>query len=400
MSLSKVFSFLLVGIVMSSASGQQFGFSLPQDSTYSRVRLGVSNGLITIPMGLNGKIQLRMIVDTSIEHTILTNAKLAEDYGVELLRKISLGSTDDGELVGYSANGAFLELMDGTQTGDNHSLMVLEHDFLGLSTTAQTVVHGIIGRDLFGRFVVGIDNDQQVMTLWEPDSFQPPAGYDAVPLKFENGEAKIFIKSAFQNWEEQEDYFILKTGAPHTILYDSKENVYNVPYKSVETTLGNGSNGEIKGKVGRTRTVRIGNYEFEEPIASFTSTQVEGKNRGSVGMGLLGRFNFIVDYHGATLFLKPNRLFGKSFEFDLSGIKISPDGDKFFISYVQKDSPAAKVGIQVGDQVLAINGTVLTAENFTEESSVLASKPDKKITLKVLQRGKESEVSFKLVRFI
>ncbi len=400
MSLSKAFTVLLIGIVMTSARGQQFGFSLPQDSTYSKVFFNINNNLITIPLGLNGKVQIRVIVDTSIEHTILTSSKLAEDYGVELLRKISLGSTSDGPLVGYSANGAFLELRDGTQTGYNHSIMVLEYDFLGLSTTAQTVVHGIIGRDLFGRFVVEFDNDKQVMTLWEPASFKPPTGYDAVPLKFENGEVKVFVKSAFQNWEEQEDYFILKTGAPHTILYDSKENIFNVPYKNVETTLGRGSGGEIKGNVGRTRTVQIGSYTFEEPIASFTSDQFEGKNRGSVGMGLLSRFNFIVDFHGATLYLKPNRLFGKSFEFDMSGIKITPEGDKFFISYVQKDSPAAKVGLQVGDQVLAINGTELTAKNFTEESSVFASKPDKKVTLRILQRGTESEVTFRLIRFI
>lgn len=400
MSMLKGIGLLLIVAVSSVASAQQFGFNLPQDSTYTRIAFNTNNNIMTIQVGINGRIVLPFIVDTSIEHTILTEKSIADQFGINIQRKIQLGSSPEGPLFGYSANGALIELDGGVYSGDNHSLMVLDYDFLGLSETAQSLVYGIIGRDLFGRFVVEIDNDRQVMTLWEPSAFAPPSDYDAIPIKFEGSDAKISVSTTFQNWEELQEYYLLKTGTPHTILYDNKNNVINMPYQNVETTLGRGSSGELLGHVARTRTISLGKYDFEEPIASFTSRQDAEKNRGSIGMGLLNRFNMIVDFHGATLYLKPNRRFNENFEFDMSGIKIAPNGDKFFLSYVQAGSPAEKAGLQVGDQVLEINREAITPDNYTEITSVFSSKPDKKITLKILQRDKESEVTFRLTRFI
>ncbi len=173
-----------------------------------------------------------------------------------------------------------------------------------------------------------------------------------------------------------------------------------MPPRKIETILGRGNAGEVTGQVGRVREVKIGKFIFENPIASFTDKQIEGVNRNSVGMGFLGRFNMIVDFNNAKLYLKPNRDYNDSFEFDMSGIRIAPSGEKFVISYVLPDSPAEEAGIKEGDQVISIEGELLTTENLNEITSVFSSKPKKKVTLTVIRDGQEKEISFRLVRFI
>lgn len=380
---------------------QQIGLNLPKDSTKVSFSFQVANSMVIIPVGINGKLVLPFILDTSVEFTTLTNKSLGDEMGFNYLRKMVLAQSPEGLIHGYSANELYYELPGGVFTGDNHSMMVLDYDFLGLSTLAQSSVYGLIGRDIFSRFVVDINMDKQLLTLHEPKSFTPPAGYEAVPLKIEDGKVKLAITTVFENWEKQTTYFSVKTGAPHTVFIDSDQNIYNVPPRKVETVLGKGNTGDVYGAVGRVREIVIGKSRFENALASFTKDQINGMDRSSVGMGLLSRFNMIVDFQGGTIYLRPNKTFTKLFEFDLSGIKISPIGDgRFYIDFVQQGSPAAQAGLQVGDQVVSINEAVLTDENFAKTVLQLNDRPDKKITLKILQGDVQKEVSFKLIRFI
>ena len=160
------------------------------------------------------------------------------------------------------------------------------------------------------------------------------------------------------------------------------------------------SEGVIEGHVGRLREIKMGKHSFESPIASFTKNQTKGNNRSSVGMGLLNRFDMIVDFQGGTLFIKPNRSFTENFEYDMSGIKItSANENEFIINYVQANSPAAKAGINVGDKLLAINGKDLTDQNYQGAASIFKKKP-RKVTLKILRGSETKEISYSLIRFI
>ncbi|MCP4459363.1 MAG: PDZ domain-containing protein [Cytophagales bacterium] len=392
---------LLFG-VGTRVSAQQIGFSLPQDSTRVVIPYTESNNLIILRVNINGKAILNFILDTGTQFSILTDKGIGDELGFNYIREIPMGSTPEGPIVGYSANELNLELSDGggVMTNDNHSMLVLENDFMDLSNLAQSPVHGLIGKDIFDQFVVEIDRDRKQLTLHDPPSFKAPAGYSVVPLTMENGKPKIRVETIFENWDELAEDMLLKTGAAHTVLFDSDQNLFLVPPKKIETVLGVSGSGDIGGHVGRVREVKIGEYTFEEPVTSFTNEQTKDVNRGSIGMGILGRLDMIIDFQGKRILVRPGKMYGKGFEHDMSGIKIAIEGDKFFIRYVQKESPAEKVGIVVGDQLLAVNGEQLTNENFNKVSSIFSKKPDKKITLTFLKDGAEVEVSFKLVKFI
>ena len=398
--LKTTFLCVLVTFAVHESQGQQIGLSLHKDSTRAIIPFRTYNNLIVIGVNINGRTLLDFIVDTSVQFTVLSEKSIGDELGFNYLRKIPMGTNADGANFGYSANELNIELGNGVFSGDNHSILVLENDFLGLSNLAQVPIYGLIGKDIFEHFVVEIDQDRQVLILNEPASFVVPTGYDPIPMKIENGKPKINVDTIFENWDELSEYMLLKTGAAHTVFFDSDQNIYLIPPKKIETILGVSGAGEVGGYIGRVREVKLGSNVFEEPIASFTKEQEKDKNRGSIGMGFLSRMNMIVDFQGGTLFLKPSRSFGKTFEYDLSGIKINTVGEAFYIRYVQKGSPAEKVGINTGDQLVAVNGERLTSKNFNKVVSVFSSKVGKKITLTLSKDGTETEVTFKLMRFI
>lgn len=72
----------------------------------------------------------------------------------------------------------------------------------------------------------------------------------------------------------------------------------------------------------------------------------------SVGQMITAIFALVDKLHDShTVFLPPNRAARISF-----GFHAKPYGDKIFVNEVYKDSPAAKAGLQSGDQILTANG--------------------------------------------
>ena len=143
---------LLIGFV-SRISAQQIGFSLPPDSTKAIIPYTESNNLIIVPVNINGKAILNFILDTSIQFSILTEKKIGDEIGLNYLRKISMGTTSEGPIYGHSANELNMELSGGVMTNDNHSILVLEDDFMNLSSLAQMPINGLIGKDIFEQFL-------------------------------------------------------------------------------------------------------------------------------------------------------------------------------------------------------------------------------------------------------
>lgn len=94
--------------------------------------------------------------------------------------------------------------------------------------------------------------------------------------------------------------------------------------KIVENITGFGIGGVGFGKLSRLKSIKIGNYQIEEPIVELTtdSQGVAASKQfdGIIGADILSRFNVIFDYSRGEMILEPNENFHHSFEYDKSGI--------------------------------------------------------------------------------
>jgi S1-C subfamily serine protease len=72
------------------------------------------------------------------------------------------------------------------------------------------------------------------------------------------------------------------------------------------------------------------------------------------------------------------------------GVEVAGSGDKVTVTRVMEKSPAAKAGVQVGDQITKVQGrTVETVEDVEHHLNKIVA--DKEVKLTVI-RGKETKV--------
>lgn len=401
--------FLFMGLY-SGSFAQQMGFDLPNGIKKIRIPFEKNNNLIIIPIKLNDQITLKFIVDSGTEHPIITDKSVGDGIGLNYARKISYNEDSPNPIHTYISTNLKMELPGGVKSGSNQAVMVLEKDYFNLRSTTAADVYGLIGYDLFRRFIVEVNNIDQVLILHEPTTFEVPKNYQRIDLNIKKSKPYITTNVTFENWEKLDLDLMVDTGASHAILFDDDSTSFFLPAHSLEVPIGRNFSGDIKGIMGRVRELKIADYIFTEPLASFATSDelyVISENKlaggGALGGEVLSRFNYILDYHNGAIYMKKTGEFGKSFEYDMSGIIFQRTGlgyKQFQVAQVRENSPAAGAGIQTGDIVKDINGEVLSEDNFGYYLSMLRSKPGKKVSMKLLRGNKEVNVLFKLSRMI
>jgi hypothetical protein len=128
----------------------------------------------------------------------------------------------------------------------------------------------------------------------------------------------------------------------------------------IEALTGWGIGGPIPATVVRTRQVKLGGLVARGVIArlpgadsgEFNSSDVAG----SVGTGLLKRFQVTFDYAGQALWLTPGPTLGEPDPCDRAGLWLSRAGDDLETRGVVAGGPAASAGVRVGDRISAVDG--------------------------------------------
>ncbi|SMD34716.1 PDZ domain (Also known as DHR or GLGF) [Reichenbachiella faecimaris] len=388
----------------------QFGFSLPEGEKSIDIPFQNFNNLIVLEVTLKNKVAVNLILDTSIEHTILTEKAIGDFLNFRYARKMKLGQNGDQVYYGHVAVDAKMSLSDSVSTGDVSSMLVLETDYLNLAGLAGSKVHGLIGYDIFKSFVVEVDHTKNVLTLYKPESFSPPKSHLELPMDIIDRKPYISTEIVFESWESRKMKFILKSGASHAVFFEDDSIEYFLPYRNLEVPIGQSFGGELLGHIGRLRSLNIDEFALQDPLATFSkpehidqSGSTKKAGDGSMGQGILSRFSVIYDFHRAKIYLRKNNSFDNLFEYDMSGISIAVSHSQdysFSIKSLRKESPAQKSGLQVGDIIESINGDPLTIDNYGEFLNLFLTREGKKVTF-VVKRGSEiTECSYRLTRFI
>ncbi len=408
---SLIVSILLINTCLSStAKGQkEFGFKMPLKTKKIEIPFERHNNLIVIPVTVNEFLTLKFILDTGVETAILTEKLYADILNVNYLREIVIagpGAIDSIEAL--VANNVSFSLPGGI-FGENMNLLVLKDDYLKLSENIGEDVHGIIGYDIFSRFVVNINYKDQLITLYDPSSFKKPRRSQKLPITIIN--RKPFLTaSVTQNNQRANLDMMIDTGASHAALIDySQVTSINLPEKKMETQLGRGIAGEILGYVGRMDSLQIDNFQFENMLVSapfegaYNKTIKRGARIGTFGGELLHRFNVTFDYSRSTIYLQKSPSYNDKFEFNMSGMSINSVGknlDTLKIINVKKDGPADKAGILEEDILLSINGKSINNSTLSEIYALLQKRDNLTIRCKILRDGERITKKFKLDRMI
>ncbi|MFP4505810.1 MAG: aspartyl protease family protein [Cyclobacteriaceae bacterium] len=398
------------------AWGQQFlykGFHFT-DKRDKRVSIPfeLHSNLIVVPVRVNNGEPLKFILDTGVRTAILTNKIYVDSLPRPSDRVINLmGAGNAGQISAFVSSNISFTLPEGVEAMGN-SLLVLKEDYLQLDSFLGVRIHGILGYELFSRFVVEIDYIHQKMILHDPEHFRPRRSFDVIEMKVKDTKPYIEACSLKVNDSTYVSLRLLvDTGASHSLLLHTyTSDSIEVPEKNIEGYLGRGLSGEIYGYLGRIKALKIDDYELESVIASFPeesefskSILLQAGQNGNIGGSVLKRFRVIFDYANEKMYIKKNRLFRKEFEYNMSGMELMATGpllSSLMVAKITKNGPADRAGLREGDLIIAVNGRRSPELDLSVYSELVNRRPGKKIRVKVLRSGKLIKKQFSLERVL
>jgi hypothetical protein len=402
-------TFLLYFATTSQVSGQRVGYKLEKNKKKVYVPFKLYNNLVVVPVILNNRLPLNFVVDTGVRSSIITDRVITDMLDLPYNRKITInGPGDYTKLEAYVVTHVELT-MEGV-SGYGQAVLVLEKDYLQLRNYLGTEVHGIIGWEIFNRFVVEFDYVNELMILHEPKSFKPKKKYKKFHITVEDTKPYLVADIQINDTVSLEAKLMVDTGASHAVMLNRRGNAdIQMPEKSIHADLGRGLGGKITGQIGRIKQIEMGEFVFNDLIASFPDPEtypdtISFANRnGTLGGEILTRFNVIFDYHNESIYLKKSGGFKRSFEFNMSGLTISAQGNdlnSFVVELVRSDSPAERVGIREGDKITMLNGYKDKDITLNNIYQLFNSKEGKSIRLTLTRNGRTLKKRFKLERIL
>ncbi len=380
----------LIEPVYSQNSFEFSGKRKRQQISFKAVR-----GLVVVPMYINGKGPYNFILDTGVGITLITDPKLKDSLNLKYLRKIELsGLGDKIELTAYTT--PFLNFRIASTEAKSCAAAILDNDILNLSNYAGMPIHGLIGYDFFNSFKIRINYSTQLLKIYENTLPRLIAKGNKIELQIEGNKPYVNVLVNVANHQKLPLKMLIDTGSGNPISLETyQKNAFPLPDNFVIANLGVGLSGNIRGFKGRIDQLKIGKFNMDSVIAAFPyyediAAKVTSVERnGSIGNTLLKKFDVVYDYQNSCMYLKKNTSLKEPFEYDMSGMEIVASGnnyDAFFVTRVERGSPADDLGVQIGDQLLRLNFNAAGKLTIDEITQILSSKNGRTLYLEMARK--------------
>jgi hypothetical protein len=398
---------LLIAVIAPGFCEAQLGFSITGGKRRVQIPIEVYNNLIVIPVILNGQLPLNFILDTGVRTTILTEKTFSDILRLPYGRHYSVAGPGGEKLVeAYITNNVTLDL-PGVH-GEGHAMLVLEKDYLELRNYLGADVQGILGYEIFSRFIVEVDYKAKRMILSLPEYFKPSKRHQAFKITVEDTKPYVQVPVVLNDNVRFNAKLLVDSGASHGLVLDpTSDTVIKVPQKHVTSLIGRGIGGLITGQIGRIKTLELGKYKVRDVIVNFpdpnsyidTLKSSDVFRNGSIGGEILSRFTVTFNFPGEKMYIKRNASYSLGFYFNMSGLTVKAKGAKlrkYEITDVRKDSAADKVDIQKGDEVIKINGLPAEDLDLNNVNAHFNSHPGRTLKLELRRKGEKLIKKFKL----
>jgi hypothetical protein len=319
------------------------------------VPIRLANNHIFVDAFVNGRGPYAFFVDTG-GHTILTPSTLA---AVGLTSVGAASSSGAGEQSTTNGYVRVREIAIGAMRLRDQTAFTLE---IGSTETEGFVVGGMIGFEVFRRFVVRIDYGALTMTLIDPARFDPRDAGTPIPFRFYDHNPEVEGR-----FGDVPGRFHIDTGSRSevdlTTPFVTRARLHEAYPRGVLAVSGWGVGGPVKSYVVRVRSLTLGSVTVDAPVAGLSTSRAgsfsDPNYEGNVGTGLLKRFTVTFDYAHRRMYLEarvpPPADAGT---FDQSGLWINLASEGFAIVDVAAGSAGDEAGLAVGDVITAIDGQV------------------------------------------
>jgi hypothetical protein len=372
--------------------GRDFGFIDPQKAI--TVPFKLVNNHIYINVKLNGRGPYEMLLDTGAENVITPT--LARELGLKLQGTFEGGGTGEKSvdvavtsIDRVTIGGAFLD----------HQLFA-SSALESFGNVEGKPFVGIIGYELFKRFVVRTDFEKQRLTLIEPEGFAYHG--TGTRLRFQLKGTMPIVPGTVDGLAGT---FQIDTGSRLTLElmapFVAKNGLVARYRATVEGVDAWGVGGPEKSWIVRPDKLTLGDVAVNAPVTGLSqSSRGSGADQyisGNVGTGLLRKFNILWDYPRNQIFLERNGYYYDRDVFNRAGVWVNADGQTFVVLDVYEGSPAAEAGLRSGDHILAIGGKRAQTElSLPDFRALICEAPGTKLLLEIDRGGVRKSITVTL----
>jgi len=394
------FIILFFCMVYSMLPAQVPGFYMKKESRRVKIPFIDSNSLVIIPVSVNGSEPINFLFDTGVKSNIFFSKTIADELGMQYTRKLNLVGADGQTVLSASVSpNNHFDL--GEIEGIYQAALVLDEDFLELEKVIGIPIYGVVGHEFFKNNPIKIDYDNAEITFYRSRALKwRPLGFRSMPMELIGNKPYVHTTIRQIQGPEIPAKLLIDTGANHGLLLN-RETTDDIvlPPLTLETDLGRSLGGDLFGLVGRVRRVEMQGLKFRGVITSypdqteFSDVIIETGRQGSIGAELLNRIKIIFDYPRERVLLKKGAKFSDQFDYDMSGLMVrvlSADNKRFYVSQVRENSPADLQGVQLYDEIIAINKVPAYFWELADITNLFRSQEGRVITLEIL-RGSGTE---------
>jgi hypothetical protein len=257
---------------------------------------------------------------------------------------------------------------------------------------------GMLGVELFERFVVQIDYGEKTLTLIDPTSFSATdraASGVAVPFVYYE-----HMPQVVGDFDGRPARFNIDTGSRAEVTltapFVADKRLRQAYPHGTEITDGWGVGGASRSYVVRAGELSLGSITTSRPIAGLSGAKhgafSDLNYEGNVGSGLLKRYVATFDYSSRTLYLKPTLSLDQDVgAFDRVGMWINLGEAGMTVMDLAAHGPAEDA--KVGDVVIAIDGSAVLARSLSDVRRSLKIAPVGRALTVTYSRGGASSIT-------
>ncbi|WP_266157343.1 aspartyl protease family protein [Dyella silvatica] len=352
---------------------------------------------ILVQLSINGAPPLPFVLDTGAIN-ILTPAA-AQQLGINGKGNIAVAGA--GEATASMKTAHIESYRLGQIKLDDQRFGILDLPRIMTDRGDRPPVAGLIGYEVLRRFVTRIDYDRHELTFTPTASFRYTGSATPAVLTFDSRTPRV---EASINGAQ--GVFGLDTG-------DAGELTVFAPFAKAHGMVAKPSarTSESRGVGGKSittdldiSTLTLGGHTISHPHTSLIGTKAgafaSSSLAGNIGYGILSRFVLTLDYEHRQLFLERGQHFAKPATDKRTWHDMSFDRlahDRIVITRVDPGSPSAKAGLQVGDQITAIDNTPISQLGFDGLVGMWKHPVGTRVVLQTVRNGATREAVMTLV---
>jgi hypothetical protein len=365
---------------------------------------------IPVEMVANGLVFVRAKVNAHAGWFILDNGSQGFTIDRDYARKIGLQTSGSVAARGGGANAIDAGVIRDVEIGlpglelTHRNLVVI--DLKPLEPSVGHEVDGIIGSRLFDDFVVLVDFEHRVISVFLPTQYKPPAQATVFPVHVdEHGFQFIDATVTLPGIEPVAGRFLIDGGAnTYADIYKPFSDAHHLPPPAMKflEEPGTSTGGTTQSKDGRADQIEVGPFSIKSPPITFaqdTEGLMASKDyAGLIGAEFMERFTVVFDSPEKQVWLAPNHSYAEPTEYDESGLRIraeGPDFHRFVVGRILPGSAATKAGIDSGDVIESIDKRSANEMTLTEIRALLR-KPNAKYSIGILRGSKHFQVDLSL----